>query len=162
MIHKLYNDKIVWNGKKVMIYQPFSEVHSLSIHEKILFVPSYFIWPHLSVQDVNDDIVVTYDVSKHVTQQVSSQKMETILRAVGDSTRIQILNFLKQTENTTQGLSQLLNLSESTVSRDLNILKNAELVTSRRVNKYVLYQVTGTITNLIPSFFANLPDEYIT
>ncbi|MDO7795385.1 ArsR/SmtB family transcription factor [Lactiplantibacillus plantarum] len=88
--------------------------------------------------------------------------METILRAVGDSTRIQILNFLKQTENTTQGLSQLLNLSESTVSRDLNILKNAELVTSRRVNKYVLYQVTGTITNLIPSFFANLPDEYIT
>ncbi|WP_087128502.1 DUF5937 family protein [Levilactobacillus brevis] len=135
VIHELDNDKIFWNGKKVMIYQPFAKEHYISSQDVIHFVPSYFIWPHLSIQNIHNGIVITYDLSKRTIQQTNNIEMEKILKAVGDGTRIQILNFLKQMENTTQGMAQLLSLSESTVSRDLNILKSAGLVSSRRVNK---------------------------
>lgn len=161
IIHTLGNDKINWTGKKLMLYQPFDEKRYISTNDRLLFIPSYFIWPHLSVQDIDKGVAITYDINKRMIQQANNTNMETILQAIGDSTRIQILNFLQQTENTTQGLAQLLNLSESTVSRDLNILKSAGLLSNRRVNKYVLYRVTNVITDLIPSFFENLPNEYL-
>ncbi|MEX0381535.1 ArsR/SmtB family transcription factor [Leuconostoc sp. MS02] len=157
----LKNDKIYWAGKKLMLYEPLRKNIQLSVKDKIYFLPSYFVWPHLFVSAVEGGTGITYAVNLPITNNFTPEKMQLILSAVGDTTRIQILNFLKQTENTTQGLAQLLSLSESNVAHHLSLLKATDLVSHRRVGKYVLYKITPVITNLIPSFFDNLPNYYL-
>jgi len=156
----LKNDKIYWAGKKLMLYQPFKEQITMAIEDKITFIPSYFVWPHLFVETIATGICITYSVNIPNATNFTPEKMQFILSAVGDTTRIQILNFLKQAENTNQGLAQLLNLSESNISHHLAILRTTHLISQRRVGKYVLYKVTPVVTNLIPTFFDNLPDYY--
>lgn len=46
-----------------------------------------------------------------------------------------------------------MNIGMSTVSRHLQILKEAGLIKSHRQEKFVLYEPTNLITNLIPNFF---------
>jgi DNA-binding transcriptional ArsR family regulator len=156
----LKNDAIHWVGHQLMLYQPFKEHVKMNIGDKIFFMPSYFVWPHLFVDLIEEGIVVTYAVDTQRTKYFAPEKMTDILVAVGNTTRIEMLNFLKQAENTNQGLAQLLSLSESNISHHLSVLKEANLVYFRRVDRYVLYGVTPVVTDVIPSFFENLPDYY--
>lgn len=64
-----------------------------------------------------------------------------LLRAISDETRFKILRVLWNEDATTKEISDILRLSQSTVSLHLKQLKEADLVTSHKFKKFVYYQI---------------------
>ena len=62
-----------------------------------------------------------------------------LFKVFGDSTRIRILHALLETELCVGDMAQILNLSQSAVSHQLKILKDAKLVRFRREGKIIFY-----------------------
>ena len=62
-----------------------------------------------------------------------------LFKVFGDSTRIRILFALFENEICVCDLAELLNMTQSAISHQLRILKNARLVKSRREGKQVFY-----------------------
>lgn len=62
-----------------------------------------------------------------------------LFKVFGDSTRIRILYALFETELCVGDMAQILNLSQSAVSHQLKILKDAKLVKFRREGKIIFY-----------------------
>lgn len=64
-----------------------------------------------------------------------------LFKVLGDSTRIRILWALDEAEMCVCDISFLLNMTQSAISHQLRILKQAELVKSRREGKIVFYSL---------------------
>ncbi len=64
-----------------------------------------------------------------------------LFKIFGDSTRIKILYALIESELCVGDIAQLLNLSQSAVSHQLRILKDAKLVKFRRDGKTIFYSL---------------------
>ena len=62
-----------------------------------------------------------------------------LFKVFGDSTRIRILYALFESELCVGDIAQLLNLSQSAVSHQLKLLKDAKLVKFRREGKIIFY-----------------------
>lgn len=62
-----------------------------------------------------------------------------LFKIFGDSTRMKILFVLLEGEICTCHLAQLLNMTPSAISHQLNYLKRSKLVKTRRVGKTVYY-----------------------
>ena len=65
--------------------------------------------------------------------------LSEVFRVFGDSTRIRILYALFESELCVCDLATLLGLTQSAVSHQLRILKDAKLVKFRREGKSILY-----------------------
>ncbi len=87
--------------------------------------------------------------------QESSQNEEALCRVAelfkvfGDATRLRIISLLFQQEECVGDIAKKLNLTQSAISHQLRILKQARLVSSRREGKTVFYALAdhhiGTI-----------------
>ena len=64
-----------------------------------------------------------------------------LFKVFGDSTRIRILHALFESELCVGDISYLLDVSQSAISHQLKILKDAKLVRYRRVGKNVIYML---------------------
>lgn len=64
-----------------------------------------------------------------------------LFKVFGDSTRIKILYALFESELCVGDMAQLLRLSQSAVSHQLKILKDAKLVRFRREGKNIFYML---------------------
>jgi len=64
-----------------------------------------------------------------------------LFKVFGDSTRIKILWALDKAEMCVCDLAYLLNMSQSAVSHQLRILKQAKLVKNRREGKIIFYSL---------------------
>ena len=64
-----------------------------------------------------------------------------LFKVFGDSTRIRILYVLFQSELCVCDLAEVLGMTQSAVSHQLKILKQAKLVTGRREGKSVFYEL---------------------
>lgn len=64
-----------------------------------------------------------------------------LFKVFGDSTRIRILYVLFQTSLCVCDLAAALNMTQSAISHQLKILKQARLVRSRREGKSVIYEL---------------------
>ena len=62
-----------------------------------------------------------------------------LFKVFGDSTRIRILYVLFQSELCVCDLAEVLQMTQSAISHQLKILKQAKLVTGRREGKSVFY-----------------------
>ena len=83
---------------------------------------------------------------KDLEELVNTQPPEEILyelaelfKVFGDSTRIRILYALFENELCVGDIAELLNMSQSSVSHQLRILKDAKLVRFRREGKSIYY-----------------------
>jgi len=65
-----------------------------------------------------------------------------ILKALGDETRLRILLTLRSQELCVCQVVELLSLAPSTVSKHLQILKDARLVDSQKRGRWVYYRLT--------------------
>lgn len=65
-----------------------------------------------------------------------------ILKALGDETRLKILEFLKDGEKCVCEIVPHIKTSQSNVSQHLRILKDAAIVTDRREGKSIYYSIT--------------------
>lgn len=85
------------------------------------------------------------DVVEHLREDLPDDEvlydLAELFRMFADSTRIKILYALFESELCVGDIAQLLNLSQSSVSHQLRLLKNSKLVKFRREGKVIFYSL---------------------
>jgi DNA-binding transcriptional ArsR family regulator len=66
-------------------------------------------------------------------------------KALADPTRRQILALLRQGEKTAGDLAQRFDMTKPSMSHHFNILKEADLITSRREGQQIWYGLNTTV-----------------
>lgn len=64
-----------------------------------------------------------------------------LFKVFGDSTRIRILYVLFESDVCVADIAETLNMTQSAISHQLRILKQAKLVSARREGKSVIYSL---------------------
>ena len=67
--------------------------------------------------------------------------LANLFKVLGDSTRVRILSALFKAEMCVCDIAALLNMSQSAISHQLRVLKQARLVKNRREGKVVYYSL---------------------
>jgi len=102
---------------------------------------------HLAVHAVEccDFYQIHEDVVKAVKEKMPDDDdlydLAELFKVFGDSTRIRILFVLFESEMCVCDIAQLLNMTQSAISHQLRILKQSQLVKSRRDGKSVFYSL---------------------
>ncbi|WP_418186481.1 ArsR/SmtB family transcription factor [Aliarcobacter lanthieri] len=64
-----------------------------------------------------------------------------LFKAFADTTRIKIISVLQEEELCVGAISELLNMSQSAISHQLKALKNAKIIKSKKLGKWVYYSL---------------------
>ena len=80
-------------------------------------------------------------VNETIPEENELYDLAELFKVFGDSTRIRILFVLSSAEVCVCDLAETLNMTQSAVSHQLKILKQAKLVSSRREGKSVFYSL---------------------
>ncbi|MCR5699056.1 MAG: metalloregulator ArsR/SmtB family transcription factor [Treponemataceae bacterium] len=85
--------------------------------------------------------------------------LSEFFKVFGDSTRIQLLYALMDGEKCVNELAEQINATQSAVSHQLRILKNARLVKFRREGKAMLYELCdGHIRSILDTGMEHLSE----
>jgi len=82
--------------------------------------------------------------------------MDSIFKALNDSTRREILKMLKQKDMTAGDIADAFNISKPSISHHLEILRNADLVSSLKQGQFVMYSINTTMLDDLLGFIINL------
>jgi DNA-binding transcriptional ArsR family regulator len=125
---------------------------SLDSQNPLLLVPSVYVWPHVVVNcDAPWPLVLVYR-APHLAESlrhVTPPELVRVLRALGDPTRLRILQQIARRPRSTQELAPLVGLSEAGASKHLRLLAAAGILETRREGYYVVY-------SLVPERFETL------
>lgn len=89
-------------------------------------------------------------VNKNMPAENELYDLAELFKVFGDSTRIRILFVLFEAEVCVCDLAETLNMTQSAISHQLKILKQAKLVKSRREGKSVFYSLAdGHVRTII-------------
>ena len=80
-------------------------------------------------------------VRRDIASDVEIERMSSLYKVFGDSTRLHILAALNCQEMCVCDLAEALNMTQSAISHQLRILKQNKLVKSRREGKSVFYSL---------------------
>ena len=84
-----------------------------------------------------------------------------IFKALGDTNRMRIVCMLKERDLCVCEINAILNVSMSTISSHLKILRNARLVTSKKDGRWIIYSLSSAdaeimnIINMSVSYMAS-------
>jgi DNA-binding transcriptional ArsR family regulator len=111
---------------------------------QLVLMPSVYIWPHLGVE-LNETLPSIVYPAPFMTEEarprIPPQELLRVLRALGDDTRLRALRLIAEHPRSTQELAQLVNVSESSLSKHLRLMSEAGILTTRRQGYYVLYEI---------------------
>jgi DNA-binding transcriptional ArsR family regulator len=79
--------------------------------------------------------------------------MNTVFKALNDSTRRKILELLQEKDLTAGEIAQQFKMSFPSISHHLDLLKQAKLVTSEKDGQYVYYSLNTTVVDEIMKWF---------
>ncbi|HVI42765.1 MAG TPA: metalloregulator ArsR/SmtB family transcription factor [Anaerovoracaceae bacterium] len=89
--------------------------------------------------------VIHEDVVNHVKDKMPQEEtlydLAELFKVFGDSTRVKILWALDEAEMCVCDISFLLNMTQSAISHQLRVLKQAKLVKNRKEGKIVFYSL---------------------
>lgn len=88
---------------------------------------------------IHDEIVAK--VKENMPEEDSLYDLAELFKVFGDSTRVRILWALDSSEMCVCDIAYLLNMTQSAISHQLRVLKQAALVKSRRDGKIVYYSL---------------------
>ncbi|MBE6859187.1 MAG: winged helix-turn-helix transcriptional regulator [Ruminococcus sp.] len=91
---------------------------------------------------VHQDIIEK--VSKVMPDEAVLYDAAELLKVFGDSTRIRIIFVLCQSEMCVCDIAGLLGMTQSAISHQLRVLKQARLVASRREGKAIFYSLADS------------------
>ncbi len=91
--------------------------------------------------EVMEDKNILDQVKNNQPEDEYLYELSELFRIFGDSTRIKILYALLDAELCVGDLAEVLSLTQSSVSHQLRILKNAKLVKFRRDGKSIFYSL---------------------
>ncbi len=95
--------------------------------------------PLCSSNVVHKEIVVR--VREEIIKDFNSGSISELFKVFGDTTRVKILYALFAAEMCVCDIAVLLNMSQSAISHQLRVLKQARLVKFRRQGKVVYYSL---------------------
>ena len=105
--------------------------------------------------EVCEEVCVHDDVLDKVLQGLPGEEklfdLAELFKVFGDATRIRILFVLSEAEVCVCDLASALNMTQSAVSHQLNILKRSKLVKSRRDGKQIFYSLADAHVRTILS-----------
>ncbi|MBQ7536116.1 MAG: winged helix-turn-helix transcriptional regulator [Stomatobaculum sp.] len=81
------------------------------------------------------------EVTRHMPDEDQLYDLAELFKVFGDSTRIRILYVLFEADVCVCDIAESLNMTQSAISHQLRILKQAKLVSSRREGKSVIYSL---------------------
>lgn len=90
-------------------------------------------------KEVHKELVNT--VNSKMPEEDKLYDLAELFKVFGDSTRIRILFVLFEAEMCVCDLAETLNMTQSAISHQLKILKQARLIKSRREGKSVIYSL---------------------
>ena len=71
--------------------------------------------------------------------------MNAIFKALNDATRREILALLKSKELSAGEIADQFNISKPSISHHLDILKQADLITSEKKGQFIIYSINTTV-----------------
>ena len=96
----------------------------------------------------NNDCILHASLAKKVKKKMLSDEIlfdiAEVFKIFGDSTRMKIIYALKLSELCVCDLAYITNCTQSSISHQLRILKQAKLVKSRKEGKVVYYSLKDT------------------
>ncbi len=97
---------------------------------------------------IHEDLVKA--VSLEMPDDESLYDLAELFKVFGDTTRIRILYTLFASEMCVCDIAEVLNMTQSAISHQLKVLKQAKLVKNRRDGKQIIYSLDdGHIANII-------------
>lgn len=97
---------------------------------------------------VHDDIVK--EVNQKMPDEEELYDLADFFKVFGDSTRIKILYVLLCSEMCVCDIAQILGMTQSAISHQLRMLRQMDLVRTRREGKTVFYSLSdGHISNIL-------------
>ena len=112
----------------------------------LLLVPSVFVWPHVRLNcDPPWPLALVYRAPQlaESLRHSSQPELVRVFRALGDPTRLRILQQIAVRPRSTQEVASLVGLSEAGASKHLRLLAAAGILETRREGYYVLYSLVG-------------------
>ena len=98
--------------------------------------------------EIHEDLLKI--VNDTMPEETELYDLAELFKVFGDSTRIRILFVLFEAEVCVCDLAKVLNMTQSTISHQLRILKANKLVNSRREGKSVFYSLAdGHVRTII-------------
>ena len=79
--------------------------------------------------------------------------MNTLFKALNDQTRRDILELLKEKDLTAGQIADAFHISKPSISHHLDLLKQANLVTSVKDGQFILYSINLTVFDEILKWF---------
>jgi ArsR family transcriptional regulator, arsenate/arsenite/antimonite-responsive transcriptional repressor len=79
--------------------------------------------------------------------------LNTVFKALGDPTRMAILQLLKENDLTPTALLGRLPVTQPTLSHHLDILKRANLVETAREGQFIRYSLNMTVVQMAMEYF---------
>lgn len=101
------------------------------------------------ITEIHGELLKT--VSEKLPEEEKLMDLAELFKVFGDSTRIRILFVLFEAEVCVCDLAEALNMTQSAISHQLNILKRSKLVKSRREGKSVFYSLADEHVRMIVS-----------
>jgi DNA-binding transcriptional ArsR family regulator len=118
----------------------------LDAGNQLLLVPSVYTWPHVRVNcDAPWQLTLVYRAPQLAESLRPPKPPELVnaFRALGDPTRLRIVQLIARRPRSTQELAALVGLSAPGTSKHLRTLSAAGLVTTRREGYYVVYSLAA-------------------
>jgi ArsR family transcriptional regulator len=82
--------------------------------------------------------------------------VNTLFKALNDETRREILNLLKEKDLTAGEIAGAFDISKPSISHHLDLLKQANLVSSIKKGQYVVYSLNTTILEEVMQWIIHL------
>ncbi|MBE6068114.1 MAG: winged helix-turn-helix transcriptional regulator [Clostridium lundense] len=82
--------------------------------------------------------------------------MSRAFKALSDETRREILKLLNKGDMSAGEISEHFNMSKPSVSKHLDILREAELITSEKKGQFVIYSINTTILQEVLGSFLDI------
>jgi len=70
---------------------------------------------------------------------------ESVFKAMSDSTRRKIIELLKEGPKAAGEIADHFSYAQPTISRHLNVLKNAHLIVDQREGTFIIYRLNTTV-----------------
>lgn len=85
--------------------------------------------------------------------------MSNVFKAISDPTRREILKLLNKKDLSAGEIAEHFSISKPAITKHLNILKEAELISSEKKSKFVIYSINVSVLQEVLIGFANIFDE---
>ena len=85
--------------------------------------------------------------------------MNTIFKALNDQTRRDIVELLKRGDLTAGEIADHFDISKPSISHHLDLLKQADIVSSVKQGQFIYYSLNTTVLDEIISWFLELQNK---